>query len=79
MGVMITKAIWRWCVKNAGSYEGIGEWFDLSKKAIERFGFSFGKENNRTGGYFISDNCIGCDKGVKVCPQNCDRDRKSVV
>ena len=24
-------------------YEGIGEWFDLSKKAIERFGFSFGK------------------------------------
>lgn len=52
-------------------YEGSGECFDLSKQPIERFGFLFGKENNRTGGYFISDDCIGSDKCVKVCPQNC--------
>ena len=52
-------------------YEGSGEWFDLSKKPIERLSFSFGKENNRMGGYFIANDCVGCDECVKVCPQNC--------
>lgn len=52
-------------------YEGSGEWFDLSKKPIDRASFAFGKENKKTSGYFIKDTCIGCDKCVKVCPQNC--------
>ncbi len=52
-------------------YEGGGEWFDLSKKPIERASFAFGKENKEASGYFITDDCIGCDKCVDVCPQNC--------
>ncbi|MBQ3437281.1 MAG: 4Fe-4S binding protein [Fusobacterium sp.] len=52
-------------------YEGSGEWFDLSKKPIERASFAFGKENKKTSGYFITDDCIGCGKCVGVCPQNC--------
>lgn len=52
-------------------YEGTEEWFDLSKKPIERASFVFGKENMETKGYFITDNCIGCNKCVEVCPQTC--------
>lgn len=52
-------------------YEGTGEWFNLSKKPIERESFVFGKENMETRGYFITDNCIGCNKCVEVCPQTC--------
>ena len=54
-------------------YEGTGEWFDLSKKPIERasFSFSFGGEEVKQQGYFITDQCIGCGKCLKVCPQNC--------
>lgn len=52
-------------------YEGTGEWFDLSKKPIERASFDFGEENKKISGYFIKDICIGCGKCVEVCPQNC--------
>ena len=52
-------------------YEGNGEWFDLSKKPIERFTFSFGGILAETNGYFITDQCIGCGKCLSVCPQNC--------
>lgn len=52
-------------------YEGTGECFNLSKKPIERESFVFGKENMETRGYFITDNCIGCNKCVEVCPQTC--------
>lgn len=52
-------------------YEGSGEWFDLSKKPIERASFAFGGVAKKTDGYFIKDNCVGCGKCVKVCPQNC--------
>lgn len=52
-------------------YEGNGEWFDLSKKPIERASFVFGKEDKEIRGYFITDNCIGCNKCVELCPQNC--------
>lgn len=52
-------------------YEGYGEWFDLSKKPIERFSFSFGGGRTETDGYFITDDCIGCGKCLSVCPQNC--------
>ena len=52
-------------------YEGAGEWFDLSKKPIERASFTFGGAAEKPEGYFITDSCIGCGSCVAVCPQNC--------
>ena len=52
-------------------YEGTGEWFDLSKKPIERASFSFGAKTDEMKGYFITDDCIGCGRCVEVCPQDC--------
>lgn len=54
-------------------YEGGGEWFDLSKKPIERASFSFGKSANSGAktGYYINRNCTGCKSCAEVCPQNC--------
>ena len=52
-------------------YEGSVEWFDLSKKPIERFSFSFGGRLGEKRGYFITDKCISCGKCVSCCPQNC--------
>lgn len=54
-------------------YEGSGEWFDLSKKPIERASFTFGGAEKKSEGYFITDNCIGCGNCVAVCPQGCIR------
>lgn len=54
-------------------YEGSGEWFDLSKKPIERASFTFGgneTEQSETG-YCITDSCIGCGACQEVCPQKC--------
>ena len=52
-------------------YEGTGEWFDLSKKPIERASFTFGGAEKKEEGYFITDACIGCGSCVEVCPQKC--------
>ena len=52
-------------------YEGSGEWFDLSKKPIERASFAFGKDNSEISRYFFTDDCTGCGKCVGACPQNC--------
>ena len=52
-------------------YEGTGEWFDLSKKPIERASFTFGNAEKKPDGYFITDACIGCGSCTEVCPQNC--------
>lgn len=52
-------------------FSGIGEWFDLSKKPIERANFAFGKVKSSEQGYYISQNCIGCGNCLSVCPQNC--------
>ena len=54
-------------------YEGSGEWFDLSRKPIERASFTFGGADKKAEGYFITDNCIGCRSCVAVCPQDCIR------
>lgn len=53
-------------------YEGNGEWFDLSKKPIERINFAFGRKIQEKG-YFINDRCICCESCLAVCPQNCIR------
>lgn len=52
-------------------YEGTGEWFDLSKKPIERRSFMFGCAADAESGYFVNDNCIVCGKCLAVCPQKC--------
>ena len=52
-------------------YEGTGEWFDLSKKPIERVSFTFGGASEKPEGYFITDACIGCGSCTAVCPQSC--------
>lgn len=52
-------------------YEGNGEWFDLSRKPIERSSFTFGGGNQKQEGYMITDACIGCRSCMAVCPQNC--------
>ncbi len=52
-------------------YEGSGEWFDLSKKPIERVSFTFGGAAAEQEGYFITNTCTGCQSCVEVCPQQC--------
>lgn len=52
-------------------YEGNGEWFDLSKKPIERVSFTIGNQEKEIQGYEITDKCTGCKVYKSVCPQNC--------
>lgn len=52
-------------------YDGSGEWFDLSKKPIEREEFTFGEASKNESGYFVSESCIGCSSCLSVCPQSC--------
>ena len=52
-------------------YEGGGEWFDLSKKPIERASFTFGEAEQKSEGFFITDACSGCETCGSVCPQSC--------
>ena len=57
-------------------FMGSGEWFDLSKRPIERASFQFGTDEDaeteiRKEGYVINDKCIGCGSCLTVCPQNC--------
>lgn len=52
-------------------YGGSGEWFDLSKKPIERASFAFGNGQKVSTGYEITDKCVGCKACDAVCPQRC--------
>lgn len=52
-------------------YEGSGEWFDLSKKPIERVSFTFGGMEKKREGYFVTSACNGCRTCESVCPQSC--------
>lgn len=52
-------------------YAGKGEWFDLSKRPIERDSFTFGEMKAVRNGYLIGAGCCGCGMCLTVCPQNC--------
>ncbi|MFR4393160.1 MAG: (4Fe-4S)-binding protein [Ruminococcus callidus] len=52
-------------------YAGKGEWFDLSKKPIERDSFTFGEIKAVQNGYVIGAECCGCGACLTVCPQDC--------
>ena len=52
-------------------YKGIGEWFDLSKKPIERDSFCFGRAEKKVSGYYVNESCICCGSCLNDCPQNC--------
>ena len=52
-------------------YDETGEWFDLSKKPIERTNFSFGDAEEIWEGYYVTDKCIGCKLCYSKCPQKC--------
>ena len=60
-------------------YSGNGELFDLSKKPIERYSFSFGNAENTESGYYVTDKCKLCRECLAVCPQKCiDTEEKTV-
>lgn len=52
-------------------YKGTGEYFNLSKRPIERYSFSFGDAELTWHGYFINDKCIHCFQCLSACPQSC--------
>ncbi len=52
-------------------YRGNAEYFDLSKKPIERYSFTFGQKESERHGYFVNGSCIGCGKCADICPQKC--------
>lgn len=52
-------------------FAGNGEWFDLSKRPIERASFVFGETTAKQEGYIIGEECCGCQSCLSVCPQNC--------
>ena len=52
-------------------YAGTGEWFDLSRRPIERFSFTFGGAADTAQSYSITDACSGCGACAAVCPQEC--------
>ena len=52
-------------------YKGTGEYFDLSKKPVERFYFEFGGAESKNIVYFITEKCKSCGKCAKKCPTGC--------
>ena len=61
-------------------YKGTGEWFDLSKRPIERDSFSFGGMEEEGEYFFITDRCVFCRLCYSKCPQKCiDISRRPAV
>lgn len=59
------------CIKDAKI-----EYFNLDSKPIWREFFTMGNAKLSFKGYRISENCTGCKKCIKVCPQNCIKEGK---
>ncbi|MPN34933.1 NAD(P)H-quinone oxidoreductase subunit I, chloroplastic [bioreactor metagenome] len=51
--------------------EGEMEYFNLSESPIYRESFSLNKSEIVEKGFYITDQCVGCDKCRKNCPQQC--------
>lgn len=51
--------------------DAVIEYFHLGVNPIFREAYTIGKETVWTKGYQISDECIGCGKCARNCPQRC--------
>ena len=47
------------------------EFFDLGRKPIFRETFDLGETLEAEKGFFISEDCIGCGRCARFCPQKC--------
>ena len=47
------------------------EFFDLGRKPIFRETFVLGETLEAEKGFFISEDCIGCGRCARFCPQKC--------
>lgn len=47
------------------------EYFNLSQSPIYRKAFSLKGKKISQKGFYITDNCVGCDKCRRNCPQQC--------
>ena len=53
-------------------YEADGEYFDISDPAhIIRDCFTIGKAAKEASGYYVGEDCVGCNQCYSVCPQKC--------
>ena len=43
----------------------------MGKEPIDRESFTIGEQKERKKGFEISEDCIGCGKCRKICPQKC--------
>lgn len=56
------------------------EYFNLGVNPIFRESYTIGNRAVTPKGYYIADNCIGCGKCVKVCPQRAiEKGKPSVI
>ena len=51
-------------------YAGSGEWFDLSKRPIERDSFSFGGAQAKETGYFVTDSVLAASCAIPNVRRN---------
>lgn len=60
--------------------EGVGEFFEIAADgSVTRTSFTLGtgSESPQTGGFIITDACVGCGACLEICPHNCIDDSRT--